>query len=309
MKKTLSTLFIVLALILSFTMIADAITVTINRNIGNTDSVERVRDVTIAMDSSYPTGGESLTIADLALGSAVWSMDCAINDGLTFKYDYTNSKLQAFGVTNGFQLPIAGATKPALTLTHDADPVSNKAAAAVYAVELTGSTSENILSLQSITNGNTDILASFEETTGVLNAGTPRYVVTDSDSPSGVQVYVNTTGDILEFVSPTASDGYIIAPIENIADMTPGVALKIKVHHSATAAADGVVLYFDDNGAADVQLFFVDPGTAGGVIPAADIEVITLAWTASDTPGTMSEVESTEDLSGVTDLKCRVTGK
>lgn len=307
MNKYFTKAFMVLALLMVFAMgVEAAVTVTINRNFGSADSDYRVRDVSIALDSSYPTGGESLAASVFALAT-VHNVSCDNNDGYSFMYDYTDSKLLAYGSVNGYQNHLAGVTKPALTLTHTADAGVTQAALPVYAVEGSG-TSINALALQSTTNGNTDILASFEETTGVVAPGTPRYVVTDSDSPSGVQVYVNTTGDILEYVSPTGQDGYIIAPIEAVANTIGGYALKIKVHHSATAAT-GSVLYFDDNGAADVQLFFTDPGAAGGVIPAADIEVIGPNYFSVVDGFSAAQVENATDLSGVTDLKCRIYGK
>ena len=99
MKKLLSTLFIVLALVLSFAMVADAVlTVTINRSFGNANSVERVRDITIGFDASYPTGGESLTVDDVAIGTTMYMVTCDSNDGYVFQYDYTNSLLMAFWV-------------------------------------------------------------------------------------------------------------------------------------------------------------------------------------------------------------------
>lgn len=306
MKKLFTISIMVLIAVLSVVMIAEAITVTINRNFGDANSEQRIRDVTIAMDSSYPTGGEALAASSLALVT-VYHVSCDINDGYLFQYDYTNSKLLAFGATTGYQGNISEVTKPALTLTHTADAGSTQAALPLYAVEANGVGPENILSLQSTTNGNTSILASFEETTGDIAPGTPRYWVEDSNTPSGVIVYVNTTGDILEFVSPTETDGYIISPVEAIADTVPGFALKIKVHHSATAAT-GSILYFDDNGAADTQLFFTDPGAAGGVIPAADIEVIGISYNTASISGPLSQMLDTTDLSAITDLKCRVIG-
>jgi hypothetical protein len=57
-------------------------------------------------DSSYPTGGEALTAADVGL-RAIETLDVVeVPDGYTFSYDRTNSKLQAFyGDANASDAP------------------------------------------------------------------------------------------------------------------------------------------------------------------------------------------------------------
>jgi hypothetical protein len=55
----------------------------------------RVVTGTIAFDSSYPTGGESLTPANMAL-SRVQSVSILPKSGYVFEYDYTNSKVLAY---------------------------------------------------------------------------------------------------------------------------------------------------------------------------------------------------------------------
>lgn len=82
--------------------------------------------VDVTFDSSYPTGGESLTPADLGLLNIDFALvdvgaAAAGTSGVVVKYDRTNSKLQAF------QAPAAGThthTAPAFTGTaHDHDVV------------------------------------------------------------------------------------------------------------------------------------------------------------------------------------------
>jgi hypothetical protein len=51
--------------------------------------------VTVAFDSSYPTGGESLTPEDLALGE-IDILLAGPHNGYVFEYDYTNKKLMVF---------------------------------------------------------------------------------------------------------------------------------------------------------------------------------------------------------------------
>ena len=50
---------------------------------------------TIDFDSIYPTGGESLTARNLALGT-VDNLQVFPKNGYMFEYDYTNSKLKAY---------------------------------------------------------------------------------------------------------------------------------------------------------------------------------------------------------------------
>ena len=182
-------------------------------------------------------------------------------------------------VTAQYDVDVAAVTKPTIALTHNADPVANLAAAALYAIEASGNSITNQIFLESTTDGNASIWG--ETANGVAGvAASCRFWVTDSDTPSGVQIYVNeSSSDQLEFVSPTGADGYIIMPFEAAAGGLPGAAIAVTVHHNASAA-DGKALYFDDNGAADAQLAFNDAGTTGGTIPAADVAIILPSYIA-----------------------------
>jgi len=59
---------------------------------------KRVVFCDIAFDSSYPTGGESLTPGDIGLSVAT-HVTIAGNSGYVFEYDYTNSKVKAMTPT------------------------------------------------------------------------------------------------------------------------------------------------------------------------------------------------------------------
>lgn len=50
---------------------------------------------TIAFDSSYPTGGESLTAANIGLG-VIDHMTIEPKGGYVFEYDYANKKVLAY---------------------------------------------------------------------------------------------------------------------------------------------------------------------------------------------------------------------
>ena len=103
-----------------------ALTVTINK----TDTVGRylkVKTGTITFDSSYPTGGESLSKSDLGFSSSVETFVASPNGGLIFEYDFTNSKLEAFYPTGGSATP-ASLAAPAVTVPAGATGVTSSAA-------------------------------------------------------------------------------------------------------------------------------------------------------------------------------------
>jgi len=182
-------------------------------------------------------------------------------------------------VTPGDHATVEGVTKGTPALTHDADPVSNKAAALLYIVEAYGVGNKNIGVLQSNCASTTSILGSVDDASGACGAATPRFFVTHNATPDGVVIYVDQAdNDKLVFISPTETDAIIIMPFEAIADGIPGYAYAVTVHHKASMSGC-TQLYFDDNGAADTQLYFVDVGASGGVILPADIEVIAPQYT------------------------------
>lgn len=70
-----------------------ALTVAITRRV--TAGHQHIVSGTVAFDSSYPTGGESFTAADIGLRT----MDMVMvhqTKGIVFEYDYTNSKILAY---------------------------------------------------------------------------------------------------------------------------------------------------------------------------------------------------------------------
>lgn len=95
-----------------------ALTIAITR----TERMGRMKYVTgtIAFDSSYPTGGESLTAANVNL-NVIKDLSAQPSGGLIFSYDMTNKKLLAYQPTGG------GGTNPT---TLQAPKVSGGAASA-----------------------------------------------------------------------------------------------------------------------------------------------------------------------------------
>ena len=291
-----------------------AITITLTKSYRNSAG-EHVRIGTIAFDTSYPTNGESLTATDVNL-SVMRNVQVQTTSGYLFEYDLTNSKVKAYyasgspAVANAAVTLDTGAsgaeaahTHPAPTaafygpgdlggvtvgtpkLTHDLDPPTNFNAQFLYGLESYGAGERNILYLESVTNGNADVLGSTDDVSGIPGAATPRFYVHDNNTPTGVKIYVDeASNDSLIFISPTATDAYIIMPFEAIADAIPGFAYAVKVAHKASMSG-ATELYFDDNGAADAQLYYNDTGTSDGVIYASDIEVIAPGYMAIDTSG------------------------
>ena len=107
-----------------------ALTVTKTGDWNGTLGNLRYAKVTLDFDSSYPTGGESLTAADLGLRTIDF-INIESKSGLVFEYDYTNYKVLAYaqGVTVG----AAGAA------TMDDFPVSAGPGASTISVSLTNS--------------------------------------------------------------------------------------------------------------------------------------------------------------------------
>lgn len=177
-------------------------------------------------------------------------------------------------VTPGLHGEMTGVVKGTPALTHNADPVTNLSANPLYVVEAYGVGNKNIGVLQSNCNGTTSIVGSVDDASGVCGAATPRFFVTHNATPAGVPIYVNEADSdklCANFASET--DCVVMMPFEAIADGVPGFAYAVTIHHDASAATYSA-LYFDDDGAADAQLAFVDAGGAGGVIYADDIEVV-----------------------------------
>lgn len=80
-----------------------ALTVTLNKVYSIGDRKEVL--ATITFDSSYPTGGESLTASDLGLALELDYVSGGLarngTNAVSTVYDYTNSKLMAFQSTTG----------------------------------------------------------------------------------------------------------------------------------------------------------------------------------------------------------------
>lgn len=86
---------------------------TLTRVRGTIFGGERVSVYDVDFDSSYPTGGESLTAADLGLRSIELVL-ASPKSGYVFEYDYANSKILA-RLAGGFT-PAGTISKPAFVV-------------------------------------------------------------------------------------------------------------------------------------------------------------------------------------------------
>ena len=103
---------------------------------------------TVAFDSSYPTGGESFTPADLGM-KTIDLIQIHSKSGLIFEYDYTNKKVLAY--SQGVSVGAAGAA------TLDDFPVDAGPGASTISVSLTnsgGSATHNFGTLKEVPNTN-----------------------------------------------------------------------------------------------------------------------------------------------------------
>jgi len=84
-----------------------ALSVSVNR----TDTVGRYTKYTtgtITFDSSYPTGGESLTVSNVGLSSKIEFIAVTDASGYNFQYDYTNNKVLAYWPNSDATAPSVG---------------------------------------------------------------------------------------------------------------------------------------------------------------------------------------------------------
>lgn len=103
-KNWVKVIAVVMALVMCIAVTAFAgVTVSITRNIGTIDSLEKVRDFTVKFDSSYPTGGEILLVSDLAL-TTLHSFSCEKSTaGYAVAYDHV-SRIIMYDVSAAFEV-------------------------------------------------------------------------------------------------------------------------------------------------------------------------------------------------------------
>jgi hypothetical protein len=76
---------------------------------------QSVVTATVAFDSSYPTGGETLTLSKLFLGT-LSAITIGSKSGYVFSYDYTNNKILVYGTSTSD--PYAGSLQEKANATN-----------------------------------------------------------------------------------------------------------------------------------------------------------------------------------------------
>ena len=206
----------------------------------------KYKAIEITFDSSYPTGGESLTPGMIGFDDII-NIIIEPSDGISFGYDYTNEKIKAYGVA---PVPI--------TIT-DADGAAS-AGVAVYAhIDTIGTDSDRkIAHLESVTANNATVTYQANATLTTASIGT--MWDDDAAASSGLQVYVDENGDtdlsaakFLVDNDTTETDLYV--PLSDGSYLT--------LYNDDSASSNGVAVYFDDNaGTASAKWLLVTPSNA-----------------------------------------------
>ena len=206
----------------------------------------KYKAIEITFDSSYPTGGESLTPGMIGLDDII-NIIIEPSDGISFGYDYTNEKIKAYGVA---PVPV--------TITDDDSAASN--GVAVYAhIDTIGTDSDRkIAHLESVTANNATVTYQANATLTTASIGT--MWDDDAAASSGLQVYVDENGDtdlsaakFLVDNDTTETDLYV--PLSDGSYLT--------LYNDDSASSNRVAVYFYDNaGTASAKWLLVSPSNA-----------------------------------------------
>lgn len=115
--------------------------------------------VDITFDSSYATGGEALTAAQLGL-NALDIILCETRSGYMFQYDHTNAKLQAYypraAVTGTLAASVDSGATPVTSSAANGAVITlsgNPAVAAAAGAEVTASTNLSTITTRIVAIG------------------------------------------------------------------------------------------------------------------------------------------------------------
>jgi hypothetical protein len=190
----------------------------------------------ITFDSSYPSGGETLTASDFGMteiyGVSVIG-DCG---GYQFNYDQSNLKLKVY-----YQQPLTG------VVTDDDSASSNGTAILAQVSDDPGS---DAAFLNSTTANNADALWS---------VGGQSILVDDNDTPVGVALYFDedATDPARRFLCTNAANKDLFVPLGN--------GQELIIADDDSASSNGVAVYFDDNGATvSARMLFISPTNTAG---------------------------------------------
>jgi hypothetical protein len=256
-------------------------------SLGNRRSSQGV----ITFDSSYATGGEALTPANVGLGTIDRIDFNQGEDGYVLRYDYTNEKVLVY--RSAAYSPVFTGTAPtgtALAVVDDDSAASNGVIVYLHVDEVME---------QGSYLGHLEFVSPTDvDGVGTISNGGPQYRIQDDDAAAsgGLQVYFDEDG--------TNADERLLANITQAEDvfvmLSNGEMLRI--NHDASAASNGVALYFDEDGANTYErLLFVSPTDTVGAGAADDtvtMKVTTPAGTIGAlSAGVLAEVGAAVDLS------------
>ena len=263
---------------------------------------------TATFDASYATGGETLTAAQLGLTEI---SGVIMEDSLGYTFDtirntsgsqalirvYDSATITPAGTNAASTVQILSKSLdtpyialPEIALVHNADPVTNLDAAPLFADPLIG---VEMAQLESIQDSAADTYFSTSNDGSYYQEGTLRAygLVIHNATPGGAQIYVDEAdSDKLKAdFTGAGAPGDKLVPLR----LSAGVIFLNIIDEDTTAMTE---LYYDDNGADNAKLVFVDAGTAGGVVHGSNI--IPGAYAALPASGIVGGISNAQAFTG-----------
>lgn len=252
---------------------------------------------TIAFDSSYPTGGESLTAANIGLNT-IDEITFQDKSGYSFEYDYTNALVLVYsGVAIPTRTGIVDDSDTAATAGADLQiAISDHVANAIEENAMNGL----IGRFEAINAGNASIHTNQVGT--AVAATNPTFSVWDNDNAETetavmADVYVAKDGGGFFAVTLSVLDAYV--PLSN------GEFIKVAYDADPATNQNAVQVYYDDNATnANERLMAV-------VVDNLDetFAVATELSLRADASLAGSQIASTTDLSAVTGVRWQAMGR
>ena len=211
--------------------------------VGNSPFVDGDRKASIfelAFGSSYPFGGESLTVRDLGFALSTDLVDIPPFGGYLFEYDYANAKVR-----------VRDRTGTVVTHIKDDDNAATAGVAVYVHVDEVLEQGSALAHLEFVSPTNAD-------GTGTLVNGGPTYYIQDDDNAA--------TGGVALYLDEDATPGSrLLANVGRDCFVQVGNGNYVKVTHNATPATPGKQVYFDEDAANTYdRLRFVSPTNADG---------------------------------------------
>ncbi len=238
-------------------------------------------NVDLAFDSSYPTGGESITAASLGLA---YMQSCEIK-GMDSGYGF-DCVLASDGTTASIKAYQASAqVSETVTVTDDNTAATNGVAVYVHTDNGVGAHLEFVSP------------TSADGTGTLATSGNAYFISHDATNAAlGKALYFD------EDATNEDSRFLVVSPSGQDLHFSVGGGKTIKFKHDASAASNGVQVYFDEDATpVTARLRFVSPTNVNGS-GATDT-----AWTG--TSGVPTEVADTTNLSALTGVQLEALGK